>query len=527
MATVIDSKKSSVGSPYCYYTLKMTYSNRTTTSVKVSWTLTAKLASSSSTMGYSLTAYVYAGSDYQKKSLKGTSTWTGTSAHTIEGSFTVSGLSASTSKISTALKVTSGAPANACQLNKTSGSNLTIATIPTYTISYNANGGSGAPAAQTKYKGTDIKISSTIPKRTGYTFKRWVSTRSDGSVVYYAPSENVTYDGNQTLVAEWIIDTYTITYNANGGTGAPAAQTKTYGTTLTLSSTKPTRTDSADATGAITKYTFLGWSTSPSAATPTYLAGASYITNAAATLYAVWSETDGYLILYNTGDGSAVATQNKPIGVSVEITSDISIRHGYTFTGWSTSVDDTTVDYVGGDIYSTDSNITLYAIWTPWTHTVQFNSNGGNNDIPNSFVKTTGIEVLIPDTKPARAGYIFSGWNAQPDGSGDYYYSGELYENAQNGGSVILYAIWTSTDILIYENGCCKALGFKEGTNCLKFINDGTIEAVEFIEGRTLAVDGTGFCFTEILEQHNIYKVKDESELFLTDELSNRLYYIQ
>ena len=43
------------------------------------------------------------------------------------------------------------------------------------------------------------------------------------------------------LYCVWQAKTYTISYNANGGSGAPASQTKTYGTTLTLSSTKPTR----------------------------------------------------------------------------------------------------------------------------------------------------------------------------------------------------------------------------------------------------------------------------------------------
>lgn len=525
MATVISSKKSSVGSPYCYYTLTMTYSSRTATSVKVSWTLTAKLASSSSTMGYSLTAYVYAGGAYQKKSLKGTSTWTGTSAHTISGSFTVSGLSASTSSISTALKVTSGAPANACQLNKTSGSSLTIATVPTYKVTYNANGGSGAPAAQTKYKDVTLKLSATKPTRTGYTFQGWGTTSTDTSV-NYAAGASYTSNAAITLYAIWEIDTYTITYNANGGTGAPASQTKTYGTTLKLSSTIPTRNDTFD-DGVTTEYTFLGWSTSSTATTPTYLAGASYTTNAAVTLYAVWAEIDGYLIIYNTGDGSEIPAQEKPIGESIEITLDVPIRHGYTFAGWSTSIDGTTADYIGGDIYSTDSNITLYAIWTPWTHTVQFDSNGGNNDIPNDFVKTTGIEVLISSTKPAKAGYIFNGWNTQPDGSGDNYSPEELYEYTQDGGSVILYAIWVSTDILIYTTGYCRALSFKEGVDCFNFINDGTVEAVEFIEGKALNIDGTGFYLTEILEQHNLYKLTDELGWALLDESGNRLYYIQ
>ena len=72
--------------------------------------------------------------------------------------------------------------------------------------------------------------------------------------------------------------TYTVTYNANGGSGAPGAQTKTYGKALTLSSTKPTRTD----------YKFLGWSASKTATTATYKAGGAYAANNAITLYAVW-----------------------------------------------------------------------------------------------------------------------------------------------------------------------------------------------------------------------------------------------
>ena len=71
---------------------------------------------------------------------------------------------------------------------------------------------------------------------------------------------------------------WTISYNANGGSGAPAGQTKTYGQTLTLSSVKPTREG----------YNFLGWATSSTATTATYQPGGSYTTNAGTTLYAVW-----------------------------------------------------------------------------------------------------------------------------------------------------------------------------------------------------------------------------------------------
>lgn len=62
--------------------------------------------------------------------------------------------------------------------------------------------------------------------------------------------------------------TYTVSYNANGGSNTPASQTKVHGVTLTLSSTIPYRFN----------YEFLGWSTSSSATTATYTAGASYQT---------------------------------------------------------------------------------------------------------------------------------------------------------------------------------------------------------------------------------------------------------
>ena len=71
--------------------------------------------------------------------------------------------------------------------------------------------------------------------------------------------------------------TYTVSYNANGGTGAPASQTKTYGVNLTLSSTVPTRAG----------YAFKGWATSSTGAVA-YQAGGAYSANSAVTLYAVW-----------------------------------------------------------------------------------------------------------------------------------------------------------------------------------------------------------------------------------------------
>ena len=53
----------------------------------------------------------------------------------------------------------------------------TVPKLRTFKISYNANGGSGAPSSQTKYYGIDLTLSSTKPTKTGYTFKGWSVTK--------------------------------------------------------------------------------------------------------------------------------------------------------------------------------------------------------------------------------------------------------------------------------------------------------------------------------------------------------------
>lgn len=152
----------------------------------------------------------------------------------------------------------------------------TVPALASYTISYNANGGSNAPAAQTKYYSKTLTLSTSKPTRTGYTFQGW-ATSSTGSVVYSAGG-SYTADAAATLYAVWKANTYPVKYNANGGSDAPAAQTKTYGVALTLSSVIPTRTN----------YNFLGWGTTASATTASYAPGATYNANTAITLYAVW-----------------------------------------------------------------------------------------------------------------------------------------------------------------------------------------------------------------------------------------------
>lgn len=148
-----------------------------------------------------------------------------------------------------------------------------------YTVSYNANGGTGAPSSQTKYYGTAIKLSATKPTRIGYTFSKW-TTAANGTGSSYAPGASYTANAAATLYAQWTANKYTVSYDANGGTGAPAAQTKTYGQSMTITDTQPTRA----------RYRFLGWSDSKTATSAQYSAGCTYSKSITSnvTLYAVW-----------------------------------------------------------------------------------------------------------------------------------------------------------------------------------------------------------------------------------------------
>lgn len=151
--------------------------------------------------------------------------------------------------------------------------------LASYRITYNANGGTGAPSEQTRWYGETLWLSSTRPKRDGYTFLGWATSPSGG--VAYQPGAAFTGDYGMTLYAVWQINTWAVKYDANGGINAPASQIKTYGQTLKLSTTKPTKVD----------YNFKGWATSKTNADKgivAYAAGANYTSNANITLYAVW-----------------------------------------------------------------------------------------------------------------------------------------------------------------------------------------------------------------------------------------------
>lgn len=184
---------------------------------------------------------------------------------------------------------------------------------PTYTVSYNANGGSGAPSNQTKQHDITLTLSSTKPTRGGYEFAGWGTSATDTGVKYAAGGQ---YTGNAsiTLYAIWTnVAKLTINYNANGGSGAPVSQTHLINTTSKISGAKPTRNN----------YVFLGWSTSSSATKATYIADGQYTNNsftngATVTLYAVWLKKSPSIYINSSEHSFKSVWVNVPSGKSLK-----------------------------------------------------------------------------------------------------------------------------------------------------------------------------------------------------------------
>ena len=298
----------------------------------------------------------------------------------------------------------------------------------TYAVTYNANGGTGAPGAQTKTHGVDLTLSSTKPTRTGYTFSGW-NTNASGTGTNYASGGKYTTNAALSLYAKWTPITYTVSYDANNGTGAPASQTKTYNVNLTLSGVKPTRTG----------YTFTGWNTNAAGYGTAYASGGTYTGNANLTLYAQWTPVT-YTVRYDANGGTgAPSNQTKTYNVSLTLSTVKPTRTGYTFAGWNTSAYGYGTSYASGGTYTGNADLTLYAQWAPIAYTVRYDANGGSG-APSNQTKTYNVSLTLSTVKPTRSGYTFAGWNTSAYGYGTSYASGGTYTGNAD---LTLYAQWT------------------------------------------------------------------------------------
>ena len=327
----------------------------------------------------------------------------------------------------------------------------TITISNPYTVSYNANGGTGAPSAQRKVTSINITLSSTTPTRTGYTFNGW-NTASNGSGTNYAKGATYSANASATLYAKWTANKYTVTLNQQSGSGGSSSVQATYDANMP-SMTKPSRTG----------YTFQGYYDATSGGTQYYKADGSSARTwnkaNAATLYARWT-ANTYTITLDPqggtgGDGSKTAT----FGFATP-TVNIPGRNGYSFGGYYTGKNGTGTQYLKPDANNTAtsvrnwdiaSNTTLYAKWNARTYALTFDQQGGNGGTVST---TATFDAAMPAaTMPTRAGYTFKGYY-------DAATEGTLYYNADGSSAHVwnktavatLYARWEIINYTVAYN---------------------------------------------------------------------------
>ena len=281
-----------------------------------------------------------------------------------------------------------------------------------YTIRLDANGGSVSSSYQ--YITYDSTYTLPTPTRTGYTFDGWYNGETK-----VASSGTSSFASNITLKAKWAASTYTITLDANGGTGVDSKQTVTYGTTYILPT--PTRTG----------YTFNGWYDGSSK-----VSSGTWNRTSDLSLKASWTAIN-YKVTFDANGGTCSLSYGT-IDYGLTYTLPTPTRTGYTFDGWYNG--ETKVPDTGTWNYA--SNLTLKAKWTISTYTITLDANGGTG-VDSKLTVTYGATYTLPT--PQRTGYTFNGWY---DGSTRVYNG--TWQRTSN---LSLKASWTAnTYTVTYED---------------------------------------------------------------------------
>ena len=294
--------------------------------------------------------------------------------------------------------------------------------VRSYSVAFDSNGGSSVPAQSVKYGSKATQPAN--PTRTGYTFQGWYTSKNGGTKYDF----NQTVTGNVTLYAHWSVNSYTLTFDGNGGKASESSRTVQYGSQY---GTLPTATR--------TGYTFDGWYTAKNGGTkvaPTMTMGA-----ANATVYAHWS-VNSYTLTFD-GNGGKASESSRTVQYGSPYGSlPTATRTGYTFQGWYTARD-------GGSQVSSSTtmgaaNTTVYAHWAIRSYTVAFDSNGGSA-VASQTVKY-GSKATQP-ANPTRTGYTFQGWYTSKNGGTKYDF------NQTVTGNVTLYAHWSVNSYTLTFDG--------------------------------------------------------------------------
>ena len=158
-------------------------------------------------------------------------------------------------------------------------------------------------------------ITSPIIKKAGYNVVGW-NTDSNAMTSTWSQNTSKNINKSETYFPIVKLKTYTIKYNANGGSGAPSNQVKEHNKNITLSTSKPTRTG----------YTFVNWNTSSAGNGTSYSAGATYSGNSDITMYAQWRR-NRVIINFSVNGGTLISTAAYSVDANGIVTKNGSNLH--------------------------------------------------------------------------------------------------------------------------------------------------------------------------------------------------------
>ena len=260
------------------------------------------------------------------------------------------------------------------------------------TVSYNGNGGKADSASSTVYYNSTYGNMPSA-KRTGYSFKGWFTAPTGGTQIN-ANSKVTVKAASQTLYAQWTASSYTVSFDANGGSVATKNKNVKFGSAYG-DLPVPAKAGSG----------FGGWYTAKTGGTP--VSSSAVVSTASNhTLYAHW-ESNAYTVFLDPNGGSVSSTSITVKNGAKYGSIPTPTRNGFTFNGWFTAKS-------GGKKITADSvaNITssqtLYAQWAETGYKITLDPNGGSVSSSSVTVKPGNSIGNLP--VPTRDYFKFVGW---------------------------------------------------------------------------------------------------------------------
>ncbi|MBO6166910.1 MAG: InlB B-repeat-containing protein [Kiritimatiellae bacterium] len=309
--------------------------------------------------------------------------------------------------------------------------------VPTVSVTFNANGGTGTMDAQTFQEGERKNLTSCAFTKSGFHFVGWADN-PDATETEWTDGESFAPAEDIILYAVWRSNKHAVEFHANGGSGTMKAQTFTWNVAKEISACTFTREH----------YNFVGWATTEDGLL-VYADQQQIQIDEDLDLWAVW-EAKTYTITFNGNGatGGSMATQSFTYGMAQNLRANAFQKTGHDFKGWATTQGGAVV-YADGALFSATGNITLWAVWEANTYTVTFNGNGatGGSMAAQSF--TYGVAQNLRANAYQKTGHDFRGW-ATTQGGVVAYADGASFSATKD---MMLYAVWEAKTYTITFNG--------------------------------------------------------------------------